>query len=88
MIFRRKLLEQDENGKWIPKKNVSTQDIYDELAKYQEKNYTRVIRCKDCKYYTDESLGWCEHHSHFTDEYMENWTIFIEQDYCSWAEHK
>lgn len=44
--------------------------------------YTKVIRCKDCKYYqqggnADEWL-WCMMNHHYTDE----------EKYCAWAEPK
>lgn len=58
------------------------------LLKHKENEYVKIIKCKDCVHYINTSLGWCDYHSHFTNMFMEEWTIFNEEDYCSWAEHK
>ena len=45
-----------------------------------------VIRCKDCKYWNNEhDIHWCNNHSHFRGE---EWTMFDEDDYCSYGERK
>ena len=44
-----------------------------------------VVRCKDCKHYSNREVGWCEFHSHF-DKNMEDWNAFNDDDYCSYGE--
>lgn len=44
-----------------------------------------VVRCKDCKHYSNREVGWCEFHSHF-DKNMEDWNAFDENDFCSYGE--
>lgn len=56
-------------------------------GKFLDGDLVKVIRCADCKYYTDEALGWCGIHSHFDDN-MEQWTMFDDDDYCSNGELK
>lgn len=52
-----------------------------------------VVRCKDCKHYIRSDIGWCDLHSHFTDQdgnpcepsESPNWTMFIDTDFCSYG---
>ena len=47
-----------------------------------------AVRCKDCKHYKGSNTGWCEIHSHYTDEILDTWDMFMDDDYCSYGERR
>lgn len=53
----------------------------------EPKDLVEVVRCKDCKHY-DLMLGWCDIHSHYTDEILDTWDMFMDDDYCSDGERR
>ncbi|MDD4804636.1 MAG: hypothetical protein PHN69_05635 [Candidatus Pacebacteria bacterium] len=56
--------------------------------KVESGELVEVVRCKDCKHYVNIEVGWCDIHSHYTDEVLDTWTMFMDDDYCSDGERK
>lgn len=56
---------------------------------------TKVVRCKDCKHWHEET-GWCNHHSHFVNTEGEachpwespEWKMLHADDFCSYGERR
>ena len=46
----------------------------------------KVVRCKDCKHWHEET-GFCEEHSRF-DSFGMDWNMFADDDFCSYGERK
>ncbi len=43
-----------------------------------------VVRCRDCIHYSNDEIGWCDFHSHISED--GNWFEPDEDDFCSCAE--
>ena len=56
------------------------------LAKLPKVDAVEVVRCKDCKYWTEE-IGWCDRHTHFIAESCD-WNMTNWNDFCSYGERK
>lgn len=67
----------------------------EEVGKIKPVDAAPVVRCKDCKYWHEET-GWCDHHSWFIEEDGEpchpwesnNWKMLTEDDFCSYGERR
>lgn len=61
----------------------------------KEPNAVKVVRCKDCKHWHEET-GWCYHHSHFIGANGEachpwesnDWKMLDGNDFCSYGERR
>ena len=70
--------------------NMFVSDVIREIKNQPTVEAVPVVRCKDCKYWHEET-GWCQWHSHFIDGAggfchpweSSNWKMFNENDFCS-----
>ncbi len=81
-VIEVQMYDEEQDNFYIEKMTVK-----DYICQYSEMPPTidavKVIRCKDCKYYTDK---WCKRDSiHATDL---NDRMVSENDYCSYAERR
>lgn len=88
---RHKVCEYDEAGFCMTYQAVPVEEIQQAPAA----DVVEVVRCGECKRYHEET-GYCDKNSHFIDsEGMScspaespNWTIWDENDFCSYGERK
>ena len=87
----------ETESSWLEKHKYSCDECYTEVSKrvfvidqsLQALYLTsKLVFCKECVHYIDEKTGWCAINSHFTDDFMENWIMFYDDDFCSYGERK
>ena len=82
-------------GAGSPEMAVAVGYAAEVIGKQRTVDAVEVVRCKDCKYWHEET-GWCDQHSWFIEEDGEpchpwesnNWKMLNEDDFCSYGERK
>lgn len=72
----------DELREWINELYRMWADTFDLLAEYQEGEYVKVVRCRDCERFEPTAKNGICHRSEFLPMWAE------PNGFCAWAERK